>query len=321
MGDGCTLACNQKTVGAQPTTRADEPWPCFGISLSDSSGHQWTAGLVLPPNYVKGNRYPLVIQTHGFDPNEFLADGFATTANAARPLASSGIVVLQTSYAHDHELEPQEMDENLREYHSAIDKLNAMGIVDPTRIGIIGFSWTCYHVVSALVRDPHLFAAASIDDGVDMSYWQYLQSNDETPLSSEPEELYGSTPFGTGLANWVKDSATFHMDRVQAPLLVTAAEGPSTLIFEWGVYAALRMQKKPVDLMYIPDGQHHLQKPLDRLASQQGNVDWFRFWLQGYEDPDPAKTAQYQRWEKLRKLHQYEAKSSSDGSSTLSEGR
>jgi len=31
-------------------------------------------------------------------------------------------------------------------------------------------------------------------------------------------------------------------------------------------------------------------------------MDWFRFWLQGYEDPDPAKAEQYKRWGELRKL-------------------
>jgi hypothetical protein len=39
-----------------------------------------------------------------------------------------------------------------------------------------------------------------------------------------------------------------------------------------------------------------------RMASQGGSVDWFRFWLQGYEDPDPAKAGQYKRWRELRKL-------------------
>jgi len=65
------------------------------------------------------------------------------------------------------------------------------------------------------------------------------------------------------------------------------------------IYASLRLQKKAVDMMYIPDGQHILQKPLDRLASQQSSVDWFRFWLQGYEDPAAEKAEQYRRWEKL----------------------
>ena len=41
-------------------------------------------------------------------------------------------------------------------------------------------------------------------------------------------------------------------------------------------------------------------KPLERLESQQGNVDWLRFWLQDYENSDPAKRAQYTRWRLLR---------------------
>jgi hypothetical protein len=38
------------------------------------------------------------------------------------------------------------------------------------------------------------------------------------------------------------------------------------------------------------------------LAAQQGAVDWFDFWLNGREDPDPAKAEQYERWRELRRL-------------------
>jgi hypothetical protein len=34
------------------------------------------------------------------------------------------------------------------------------------------------------------------------------------------------------------------------------------------------------------------------------NLDWFRFWLKGEEDPDPAKAEQYARWRELRKLQE-----------------
>jgi len=35
-------------------------------------------------------------------------------------------------------------------------------------------------------------------------------------------------------------------------------------------------------------------------VSQQGNVDWFVFWLKGEEDPASGKREQYARWRKLR---------------------
>jgi len=40
----------------------------------------------------------------------------------------------------------------------------------------------------------------------------------------------------------------------------------------------------------------------DLLISQQGNVDWFSFWLLGGVDNDPAKRAQYDRWHHLSTL-------------------
>jgi hypothetical protein len=83
-----------------------------------------------------------------------------------------------------------------------------------------------------------------------------------------------------------------------------------SLLGEWETYSSLLQQGKPVDLIYLPGGQHILQKPLDRYASEQGNVDWFRFWLKGEEDPDPAKVEQYRRWRHLRELQDAEDKCS-----------
>ena len=40
------------------------------------------------------------------------------------------------------------------------------------------------------------------------------------------------------------------------------------------------------------------------VASQDGSVDWFRFWLQDYEDPDPKKKKQYERWRGLKKMQE-----------------
>jgi dipeptidyl aminopeptidase/acylaminoacyl peptidase len=269
------------------------------VHWKDPSGYEWTAGLVKPPGYISGRRYPLVIQTHGFRPQEFISDGSFTTAFAARPLASAGMIVLQISYDYDHTNTSEEIPDQVRGFKSAIDRLASDGLIDPKRVGIIGFSRSCYHVEGALIDDPKLFAAAAITDGVDQSYMQYLLSGIGLPNDPEYEKIYGTKPFGKGLATWVREAPDFHLDRIQTPLKIEAI-GQSSVLDEWEIYASLRMQKKPVEFVYIPDGQHILQKPLDRLASQQGNVDWFRFWLQGYEDPDPAKALQYSHWRELR---------------------
>jgi hypothetical protein len=59
--------------------------------------------------------------------------------------------------------------------------------------------------------------------------------------------------------------------------------------------------KRPVQLYFFPNQGHQPDAPEARLESLQQNIDWFRFWLQGYEDSDPAKAQQYARWRLLRK--------------------
>jgi len=265
----------------------------------DESGYQWTGALLKPPGYVAGTRYPLVIQTYGFVPNEFLADGLFTTAFAARPLAAADIVVLQIWWRSDHAGTVDEVPEQILGYESAIARLTSEGLINPDRIGIAGFSRTCYHVESELIKNPLRFSAATIADGVDFSYLQHLLFSS---THRKGTEMYGAAPFGEGLRKWVDNAPGFHLDRIRTPLRIEAI-GPAGVLTEWEIYSSLREQNKPVDLVYIPDGQHILQKPLERMASQQGNVDWFRFWLKGEEDPDPTKAGQYARWRKLREMN------------------
>lgn len=270
----------------------------------DASGYEWTGGLIKPVGYDPSKRYPLVIQTHGFVPFEFITDGQFPTAMAARPLASAGFVVLQVYDRWDHVDQYQESLDQLSGYQAAIAQLSSDHLIDPRRVGIIGFSRTCWYVEEALIRGPHLFAAATISDGVDYSYLQYLQFGEgHSFFQNDFEKINGSKPFGIGLKQWTTRSPGFNLDKMMTPLRIEAI-GPSAVLSEWEIYAALRRLGRPVDFVYIPRGQHILQKPWNRLASQQGDVDWFRFWLQGYEDPSPQKASQYRRWTTLERLQE-----------------
>jgi hypothetical protein len=100
------------------------------------------------------------------------------------------------------------------------------------------------------------------------------------------------------LKSWLANSPGFNVNNVQAPLLITALNKRS-LLGEWEWFAALTRLGKPVELRYLHDGKHELERPWDRMTSLQNNVDWFSFWLQGYEDHDPAKAEQYKRWEEM----------------------
>ena len=65
-------------------------------------------------------------------------------------------------------------------------------------------------------------------------------------------------------------------------------------------YTRLKELNKPVELIIYPDEGHIKSQPKHRYAIYQRNVDWFNFWLQDKEDPDPSKRDQYPRWHALR---------------------
>ena len=268
------------------------------IEWGTTDGQIEKGRLYYPVDYVPGKRYPLVIQTHAYDqPDKFEIDGPFTTAFAAQPLAGKGIVVLETQIHHSSAEETRrEADEARAVFEGAIGYLDQSGLIDLDRIGIIGFSRTCFHVKALLTSSKYHFAAASVSDGLDGGYFQYLVGDTQKEFL---EHVNGSAPFGSGLKMWMEHSPGFQIDRVQTPLLITALN-PGSLLGEWEWFASLRRLGKPVEMVYLEDGSHTLERPWDRMVSQQGNLDWFAFWLKGEEDADPARAEQYARWRELR---------------------
>ncbi len=274
------------------------------IRWQDAQGRTLKGLLYFPVSYTPGRRYPLVIQTHAYEPHRFWIDGAWTTAYAAQPLAGKGIVVLQVGY-NDGLNTPDEAPGELANYESAIAHLDHLGLVDLNRIGLIGFSRTAFHVKYALIHSKYRFAAASVTDGVDLGYVQYVVGlNSIAEGTAFEEKLNGGLPWGPGLQRWVEHAPGFDLDKVTTPLRIIALNSTGSLVGEWEWFAGLHHLGKPVEMVVIPDGVHLLQRPWDRLISQQGNVDWFAYWLQGEEDGDAAKRDQYARWRALRRLHE-----------------
>jgi len=140
------------------------------------------------------------------------------------------------------------------------------------------------------------FKAAILVDGFDGGYFQYIRApNSETPLDNG-----GKAPFGEqGLRLWLHEAPGFNLDKVNTPVRLEAHGTGGGVSSQWEWFSGLTTLRKPVEYVYLPEGAHILVKPWERRASQVGAVDWFCFWLQGYEDPDPEKSEQYRRWEKL----------------------
>lgn len=285
------------------------------VTWKASDGHEVRGGLYLPPDYRPGQRYPLVIQTHGFDPHRFWVDGPWTSAFAAQPLAARGMVVLQVGAAVNsgedgkYANTPEEAPRQMAAFEGAIDYLDDRGLIDRTKVGIIGFSRTVYHVEYTLTHSRYPFAAAEIADGFDGGYVGYLLWG-----VVDFAAVNGGPPLGKTLLSWAERSPGFRLEQVTAPVRMEYY-GFAGVLNAWQWYAGLSQLHKPVEFIWLPDGIHMLLKPWDRLLSQQGTVDWFTFWFKGELDPDPEKSEQYRRWVQLRRLHDAEQSESRERTS------
>jgi hypothetical protein len=271
------------------------------------------AGLYYPPDYSPEIRYPLVIQTHGFDPHRFSMDGQDewSSGYAARPLAAKGFMVLQVfSFKTSEDADKYLRDETfgrtpeerakvlyLRVCEAAIDSLDQRGLIERQKVGISGFSVTVMFVGYILTHSKYAFAAGILTDGVDGNYCQYLESG----IKVFEQYNGGENPFSdSGLKLWLQGSPSFRLGALHTPMRLVALKREDILeMWEW--FSALRMQGKPVELIKLPEASHMLERSTDRKMAMEGIVDWFRFWLQAYEDSEPAKRNQYVRWEFLRR--------------------
>ena len=273
-------------------------------SWEDGAGHHRSGILAMPPHYEPGHRYPLVIQTHGYDANKYFADGEFTTGSGGRALNALGIVVLQMDMPMSDFRSPDDGPFALAGFESAINQLWQDGIIDRQRVGVIGFSYSCFHVLYAISHRPDLFDAATITDGNNMSYVQYVMSTDgRDALQEISEKTNGGMPFGDNLLTWFSRAPNFALDKVKTPLLISSFE-TGELLAQWETYSGLRRLRRPVDMIWLrkENAPHILVKPHERYISEQSAVDWFKFWLNGQEDIDPEKAEQYARWRELRRL-------------------
>jgi dipeptidyl aminopeptidase/acylaminoacyl peptidase len=237
-----------------------------------------TGYLVRPLGYTPGERYPLVILLADEFPvphdRSFLIDGQWQTAGfAIQPLAASGFVVLFTPFPpsfRDALDQSYEIDNMLAHVRAGVELLDRQGLIDPTRIGVSGFSRAGYNTNRLIMTDFPFGAAVQIDGGA--------------------REYYGSRPF-----------TEEELLRIRTPVLVHA-HGIGVAAHKAPYFDALERLGRAADMIVFPDGIHNLIAPGHRYTSLTSSVDWFRFWLQDYEDPSPAKAGQYARWRSLKAM-------------------
>ncbi|MCU1303651.1 MAG: putative prolyl oligopeptidase family protein [Candidatus Sulfotelmatobacter sp.] len=286
--------------------------PVTLLTWTASDGTRWSGDLYSPPDARPGSRYPLVIQTHGCTTDRFDITGFGpggATGYAAQVLANKGIVVLQEGHCGSSKENQQptpwpyysakSAEHEMLGYEAAIDLLDKRGLIDRNRIGLQGHSATSWIVVyvAAHPKPTYRYTAILSTARGDLGYFGYLATTYGRFWSLEGN---GGPPIGKSFETFRLNALPFNLEHVTTPIMSQEPDGLRYVPMMWEIHENLKMLGKPEEFIIFPDGTHNLVKPWERLTSEQAAVDWFCFWLEGVEEPDTAKSAQYARWRAMR---------------------
>lgn len=273
--------------------RADAP-RFEPMNWVDPSGRSFTGQLMLPPGSPRA--VPLFVTYYVCD--GYLRGGIGDDF-PLRQFADAGIAVLCANRVPTQ----AGLGDQVEQYRiaqagisAAIDTLAGKGLIDPARVGMGGLSFGG-EVTMWIATHSSKLSAISISNSLlsETYYWFNAIAGREVP--DILKKVWNIGPPDVDRARWKQLSASHSLGKLDAPLLMQLPEREFRSNVE--IAAKLGRAGKPVELWAFPYETHIMYQPRHKRAVYERNLDWFRFWLQGHVDPDPAKAEQYRRWKAM----------------------
>jgi dipeptidyl aminopeptidase/acylaminoacyl peptidase len=265
------------------------------LRWTDASGQEFT-GWFFPARKRNGVPPPLFVTYYSC--TGFLRGGVGDEWPLAS-LAGSGISALCINAAPYHIDVVVRYDLGLSAVDSVVAKLASAGEIDRARVGMGGLSFGTEVTLWTLMKSDLLAAASVTSPGMSSNYYLLGSMKGDQFFSGLKQLWQLGTPDETP-GRWKMLSPTYNLDKIKAPILMQMPEQEYIHALD---YTVPLLREHRADLYVFPNEPHQKFQPRHKLAAYERNLDWFRFWLQGYEDPDPGKREQYAHWREMRVDH------------------
>lgn len=245
------------------------------IGFKNADGDKIEGLLVKPVGYQSGKRYPTLLRLHGGPvyeySHEFMADwqvyaahGYAIVALNPRGSSGKGFDFAKEIYADWG-------NKDVQDVLAGADHVIKMGIADPERLGIGGWSYGSILTNAVIARDTRFKAAVS---GAGASNMYAMYGHDQY---IREYELELGTPWNN---RELYDRASYpflHADRIRTPTLFQCAEKDFNVpcLGAEQMYQALRSLGVPTQLVVYPGENHGLTVPSYLRDRLERNLAWY----------------------------------------------
>jgi len=252
-----------------------------------------------PVDFSPSRKYPLLVVIHGGPTGVSRAIPFTSTIYPIDVWVPRGILVLEPNYRGSAGYGEKFRALNVRnlglgdawDVISGIDALIGKGLVDPSKVGAMGWSQGGYISAFLATHDAARFKAISVGAGI--SDWTtYYVNTDITPFT---RQYLKGTPWADPEV-YAKTSPITYVKQAKTPTLIQhgAADQRVPLPNAFELYRGLLDNNVPSKLI-VYDGfggiGHGPSKPKSNRATMDHNLEWF----DQYMFPSSTKTSNDQK--------------------------
>jgi dipeptidyl aminopeptidase/acylaminoacyl peptidase len=267
---------------------ADAKLPPIGktelITWKSTDGKEIEGLLTYPVGYQTGQKVPLILNIHGGPAGVFQQTYLG--GRGVYPLAtfaSRGYAILRpnprgssgygTEFRRANSKDWGGMD--YQDLMTGIDKVIAMGVADPERLGVMGWSYGGF-MTSWIVTQTHRFKAASAGAPVT----NLMSFNGTADIPAFVPDYFGGQ-FWDVMDVYQKHSAMFNVKGVKTPTMIQHGEADVRVPISQGYefYNALKGQGVPTRMLVLPRQPHGPNEPKMQLSAMQANLEWFEKYL------------------------------------------
>jgi dipeptidyl aminopeptidase/acylaminoacyl peptidase len=255
------------------------------VEYRSPSGQALQGALFYPANYEPGKRYPMVVYMY-----EKLSDGvhqFSAPSERdyynAAAFTTRGYFYLQP----DIVFRPREPGQSVVEcVVPAVQQVIKMGVVDASKVGIVGHSWGGFDSVY-LSTHTDVFAAAVAGAPITNLVSNYGNHHWSSGIAEtdhiETGQQRMQVPIYEDLQAYIRNSAVYRAHTMKTPLLVMFGDNDGTVHWHQGVelYNIARRAGKRVVLLQYGGEDHGLRKKANQIDYHHRIFEWFDHFLNG----------------------------------------
>lgn len=268
------------------------PWIREQIALGEESEITWKSKdgkmvggvLVKPVGYTPGTRYPLIVAIHGGPASADLLS--FNGGYGAQVYAGQGWVVLKPNYrgstnygeAHKNGIVGNYFPPGYDDIMTGVDALIAQGLVDSTKMGVLGWS-AGGHWSNWILTHTNRFKG--ISSGAGTSNWISMYAQSDVQRNRQ-YYLGNKLPYDNFDAYW-NQSPIKYIKNAKTPTMIHVVEGdprvPSPQSVE--LHMALKRLGVPTELFMYPGASHGIPDARNRLVKSTAEMAWMDYYVRG----------------------------------------